>query len=135
MNAKKFAVVASLIFTLIPALGTAQQSQEQDNKTSYPKMAPLEQSNRQVVGWDAGSGYVRTNENKLTGISGGALIDLGNFADLDRFAEPGTGGRLVRRGRVKSMTRWCENDGSRLAGGDCRQPSPATSRRAAPEAP
>jgi hypothetical protein len=29
------------------------------------------------------------------GISGGALIDLGNLADLDRFAEPGTGGRLV----------------------------------------
>jgi hypothetical protein len=43
MNAKKFVVVASLIFTLISALGTAQQSQEQGNKTSYPKMAPLEQ--------------------------------------------------------------------------------------------
>lgn len=43
MNAKKFAVVGSLIFTLISALGTAQQSQEQGNKTPYPKMAPLEQ--------------------------------------------------------------------------------------------
>jgi desulfoferrodoxin (superoxide reductase-like protein) len=32
---------------------------------------------------------------KPTGISGGALIDLGNLVKLDRFAEPGTGGRLV----------------------------------------
>jgi hypothetical protein len=43
MNAKKFAVVASLIFTLTSALGTAQQTQDQGNKTPYPKMAPLEQ--------------------------------------------------------------------------------------------
>jgi hypothetical protein len=48
------------------------------------------------------------NSLKPTGISGGALIDLGNLADLDRFAEPGTGGRLVgllieHRARYKAM--------------------------------
>jgi len=48
------------------------------------------------------------NSLKPTGISGGALIDLGNLADLDRFAEPGTGGRLVgllieHRARHKAM--------------------------------
>jgi hypothetical protein len=48
------------------------------------------------------------NSLKPTGISGGALIDLGNLADLDRFAEPRTGGRLVgllieHRARYKAM--------------------------------
>ncbi len=43
MNAKKFAVVASLIFALISVLGTAGQVQTQGDKTPYPKMAPLEQ--------------------------------------------------------------------------------------------
>lgn len=49
------------------------------------------------------------NSLKPTGISGGALIDLGNVADLDHFAEPGTGGgRLVgllieHRAKYKAM--------------------------------
>lgn len=43
MKAKKFAVVAFLLFALTCALGEAQQSQEQGNKSPYSKMAPLEQ--------------------------------------------------------------------------------------------
>jgi hypothetical protein len=48
------------------------------------------------------------NSLKPTGISGGALIDLGNLADLDRLAEPGSAGRLVgllieHRTRHKAM--------------------------------
>jgi hypothetical protein len=43
MDAKKFAVVASLIFALISVLGTAGQVQAQGDKTPYPKMAPPEQ--------------------------------------------------------------------------------------------
>lgn len=42
MNAKKFAVVAFLL-ALTCALGEAQQSQEQGNKSPYSKMAPIEQ--------------------------------------------------------------------------------------------
>ena len=42
MNARKFAVVASLIFNLTSALGTAQQTQDQSNKTADPKMAPAD---------------------------------------------------------------------------------------------
>jgi hypothetical protein len=56
---------------------------------------------------DARTGKI-VNSLKPTGISGGALIDLGNLADLERFAEPGTGGRLVgllieHRARYKAM--------------------------------
>ena len=43
MNAKKVAVLASLIFALISALGTARQALAQDSKTRYPTMAPREQ--------------------------------------------------------------------------------------------
>ena len=43
MNAKKFAVVASLICFVISAFGTRRQVRAQDDKTPYPKMAPLEQ--------------------------------------------------------------------------------------------
>jgi hypothetical protein len=43
MKAKKFTLVAWLIFALISALGTARQIQAQSNETPYPKMAPLEQ--------------------------------------------------------------------------------------------
>lgn len=43
MNAKKFAVVASLILALICALGAVQQTQAQENKNPYPNMAPHEQ--------------------------------------------------------------------------------------------
>jgi hypothetical protein len=43
MNAKKSGLVASLIFAVISALGTAGQMQAQSNETPYPKMAPLEQ--------------------------------------------------------------------------------------------
>ena len=56
---------------------------------------------------DAHTGKI-VNSLKPTGISGGALIDLGNLADLDRLAEPGTAGRLVgllieHRARHKAM--------------------------------
>ena len=56
---------------------------------------------------DAQTGKI-VNSVKPTGISGGALIDLGNIADLDRFTEPGTGGRLVgllieHRAKYKAM--------------------------------
>ena len=43
MNAKKFAVVASLIVALIFAFGAPWQMQAQENKTPYPNMAPLDQ--------------------------------------------------------------------------------------------
>ena len=43
MNAKGFAVVASLICGLLSAFGTRRQVHAQDNKTPYPKMAPIEQ--------------------------------------------------------------------------------------------
>jgi hypothetical protein len=43
MSRKRFAVVASLIFALIFALGAPSQMQAQDNKTPYPSMAPLNQ--------------------------------------------------------------------------------------------
>jgi len=43
MNAKKFAVVAWLIFALISPLGPARQIQAQGDKTPYPTMAPVEQ--------------------------------------------------------------------------------------------
>jgi hypothetical protein len=43
MNAKKFAVVAWLIFALISPLGPARQTQAQSDKTPYPTMAPVEQ--------------------------------------------------------------------------------------------
>lgn len=43
MNAKKFAVVAWLIFALISPLGPARQIQAQSGKTPYPTMAPAEQ--------------------------------------------------------------------------------------------
>jgi hypothetical protein len=43
MNAKKFAVVAWLIFAVVSPLGPARQSQAQGDKTPYPTMAPAEQ--------------------------------------------------------------------------------------------
>jgi hypothetical protein len=43
MKAKKSAVVASLVYALISPLGTPRQVQAQGDKTSYPKMGPLEQ--------------------------------------------------------------------------------------------
>jgi hypothetical protein len=43
MKGKKSAVVASLICVLISPLGTPRQVQAQGDKTSYPKMGPLEQ--------------------------------------------------------------------------------------------
>jgi hypothetical protein len=43
MKAKKSAMVASLIYALISPLGTPRQVQAQGDKTSYPKMGPLEQ--------------------------------------------------------------------------------------------
>ena len=43
MKGNKFAMVASLIFALISALGTPRQVRARSDKTSYPKMGPLEQ--------------------------------------------------------------------------------------------
>lgn len=43
MKAKKCAVVASLVYALISPLGTPRQVHAQGDKTSYPKMGPLEQ--------------------------------------------------------------------------------------------
>jgi len=43
MKGKKSAVVASLICVLISPLGTPRQVQAQGDKSSYPKMGPLEQ--------------------------------------------------------------------------------------------
>jgi len=43
MDAKKFALVASLSFALISLLGPARLIRAQDDKAPYPNMAPLEQ--------------------------------------------------------------------------------------------
>ena len=102
-----------------PAVGKAFKAEY-----SLPnhRAARFRQRLESLIGLFRGKYFIWQSANslELTGISRGAVIDPGNFADLDRFAEAGTGGRLVGRGRVKSMTRRCENDLPRLPGGDCR---------------
>lgn len=43
MSTKKFGIVVSLIYAMILVLGTSRPTQAQNEKTSYPQMAALEQ--------------------------------------------------------------------------------------------
>ena len=123
MNTKKFVVVASLIFTLMSALGTVRQAQSQGDKPSYPKMAPLEQY---LMDRDAEINLARSAAPEA--ISRNAKIMVLGRHGYDTAVE-GTNGWVcaVERGFTNDLFDDPEFWSPRIRGANCYNPPAARS--------